>query len=112
MFNYRNKLYMKRRPYFFLLIIPLIFGGLALIVMLLWNAIMPAVLHVETLTYWQALGLLVLCRILFGGFLFGGRKSRPSFGGPSSQVREKWMNMSDEERMRFKEEWRKRCGKP
>ena len=111
MCNYRKTPYMKRRRYFFLLIIPLIFGGLALIVMLLWNAILPSVFHVETLTYWQALGLLVLCRILFGGFLFGGRKGRPSFGRPPTQVREKWMNMSEEERIKFKEEWKKRCGK-
>ncbi len=102
---------MKRRRYFFLLVIPLLFGALALVVMLLWNAILPAVLHVEAITYWQAAGLLLLCRILFGGFGFGGRRGRRHFGGPP-QAREKWMNMSEEERIKFKEEWRKRCGKP
>lgn len=111
MYNHRKTYYMKRRRYFFLLLIPLLLGAFGLIVMLLWNAILPAVLHAETITYWQALGLLLLCRILFGGFGFGGRRNRRSFGGPP-RVREKWMNMSEEEKLKFKEEWRKRCRKP
>jgi hypothetical protein len=88
MFNYRNKLYMKRRPYFFLLIIPLIFGGLALIVMLLWNAIMPCCIACRNPYLLAGFGIACTLPHIVGGFLFGGRKSRPSFGGPSSQVRE------------------------
>ncbi len=42
-----------------------IFG---LVVMLLWNSIIPMVIGWGALTYLQAVGLLVLCRVLFGGF--------------------------------------------
>ncbi|MEP7257821.1 MAG: hypothetical protein ABI687_05530 [Flavitalea sp.] len=78
-------------------------------VMLLWNAIVSPVLHVEQLNYWQAVGLLVLCRILSGGFRGkpGGHEGRSWKGGPS--WRQKWMNMSDEERTKFREQWKKRC---
>ena len=45
---------------------------LGLVVMLLWNAIVPGVFAgVRTLDYRQALGILVLSRILFGGFRSG-----------------------------------------
>jgi hypothetical protein len=76
--------------------------------MLLWNATLPNLLHVNTLTYWQAAGLLALCRILFGGLRFGGRPYG-KFGGPPSHLRDKWMNMTDEEKKKFREEWKKRC---
>jgi len=75
-------------------------------VMLLWNNIIPEITGWSTLTYWKAVGLLVLCRILFGGFR--GRGGRPGHrGGP--QWRNRWNNMSEEEKLRMKEHWRKRC---
>lgn len=109
MFNRQNIPGMKKRRYFFLLIIPLLFAA-AGVVRLLWNAILPDVFHTGSITYWQALGLLVLCRILFGFGGFGRRRSGPPFAGPP-QVRGKWINMSDEERMKFREEWKRRCEK-
>ena len=85
-------------------------GGL--VVMLLWNSILPEVTNAGTLSYWQAVGLLVLSRILFGNW----RGGKPG-GYPSKQQhwkykawREKWANMSEEERAQFREQWRKRCG--
>ena len=56
----------------------LIFGSIAVlvfgfIVMSLWNAILPAVIGVKTITFLQALGILLLSKILFGGF--GGGRS-------------------------------------
>jgi len=83
----------------------LLFG---FIVMNLWNAILPAVLHVSAISFWQAVGLLVLSKILFGGFRGGWG------GGPRARWKErmqdKWKNMTPEERDRFKQEWRNRCG--
>jgi hypothetical protein len=79
-------------------------GGLA--VMLLWNAILPSVIPaIGTLTFLQAIGLLILCRILFGGF-----RGRPGGfrGGPP--WKNKFKNMTEEERAKFKDEWRQRCG--
>ncbi|MGD1892746.1 MAG: hypothetical protein ACFB15_19435 [Cyclobacteriaceae bacterium] len=97
----------KRYRGFFLLFVPLLIGALAGVVMLLWNATLPNVLDVKPLTYLQALGLLVLCRILFGGFRFGG-PGRPSW---SKYRRGRWSNLSQEEKDRLKEEWRKRCSR-
>lgn len=80
---------------------------LAAIVRLLWNAILPEVMAVQPLTYGQALGLLVLCRILFGGFGFRGGWR----GGPPHRLRDKWMQMNETERAEFKEAWKRRCEK-
>ena len=82
---------------------------LSAVVMLLWNAILPPLLHVGNISYGQSIGLLILCRILFGGFRFGGPPRRPF--GPSNHLREKWMKMSEEEKAQFRSEWQKRCGK-
>ncbi len=83
---------------------------LPFIIMSLWNAILPEVLDARTITYWQALGLFILSRILFGGFRCGGpgRGGRPGFGKAS--FRQKFMNMSEEEKIAFKERWKNRCG--
>jgi hypothetical protein len=77
--------------------------------MSLWNAILPAVLHVSTITFWQALGILVLSKILFGGFHGGGgwRQKRQQWREKMSQ---KWDNMSPEQREKFKQHWKNRCG--
>jgi hypothetical protein len=82
---------------------------LGIIVMWLWNFIFPSALHAERITYWQAVGLLVLCRILFFGFRrpYGTRPGMWRGTGP--HWRQKWMNMNDEERAKFVEEWKKRC---
>ena len=98
----------RRRPPIFLLFFAVMLLLLSAVVMLLWNAILPSLLHVNTISYGQAFGLLVLCRILFGGFRFG---SSPRQGfGPPNRLREKWMGMSDEEKAKFRSEWQKRCG--
>lgn len=47
-----------------------------LIVMLLWNWLMPDIFGLKRLTYWQAWGLLILCTILFKGFGSGNRSGR------------------------------------
>jgi hypothetical protein len=94
-----------------LVVMGLLFFGF--LVMQLWNAILPEVAPVKPLSFWQATGLLILCRILFGGFGGGrggwmGRQGYPG-KGPG---RKKWMEMSEEERVTFRQEWRKRCGRP
>jgi hypothetical protein len=37
------------------------------IIMWIWNALMPALVQVPTISFWQAFMLLVLCRLLVGG---------------------------------------------
>ena len=84
----------------------LLFGA---IVMGLWNAILPPVLGVKPITFIQALGILLLSKILFGGFgRRGWHKGRHQQWRHSMQ--EKWSNMTPEEREKFKAEWRNRCG--
>lgn len=80
-----------------------IFGSL---VMFLWNSILPAVLGISTITFWQAIGILVLSKILFGGFR-GGHGHCNSHAG--HHLRGKWMNMNPEDREKMKQEWRIRC---
>lgn len=56
--------------------------GFALLVMWLWNALIPQLFNGPVLTYWQTMGLLVLSKILFSGIGGGGHK-----GDKSSHVR-------------------------
>ncbi len=82
------------------------------IVMSLWNAILPAVLHVSTITFGQALGILVLCKLLFGGFKggWGGQGHGPARWRNMEKLKEKWTNMTPEEREKFKQRFRNgRC---
>jgi hypothetical protein len=99
---------MKRPTFLF----PLFFIAAALVmaavVMLLWNAIIPGVTGWALLTYPKALGLLVLCRILFGGFR-GGRSGGPPWSGGPEGWRARWKHMSDDERNAMRERWRERC---
>ena len=108
-------MYRKRKRLFFEL--PVIFIAaiflFGFLIMLLWNFIFPAALHAQRITYWQAVALFILCRILFFGFGRRYKNHRPDMwrgGGP--HWRQKWMNMSDEERTKFREEWKKRCQPP
>lgn len=99
---------MKRKSRRFYFIPVFVIGAvllLSLIAMLLWNAILPDLLNLHRIRYGQSIGLLILCKILFGSFHpgppFGFRR-----GGP--HWRSKLMNLSPEEREKFKEEWRRR----
>lgn len=86
----------------FLLFIAL--GGA--VVMLLWNWLLPPLFGWPQVTLWQALGVLALCRILFGGL--GGH------GSSSSRVRrrveERCVTMTPEERERLRQRIRARWG--
>ena len=80
---------------------------LSYVVMLLWNNVLAAVVSVSLISFWQALGLLILSKILFGGFHggWGGHKS----GHWKNEMKEKWQGMTAEEREKVKQEWRNRC---
>lgn len=79
---------------------------LAWVVQVLWNAILPDVVSgVKPLTYWQAMGLLILFKILFG---FGGRSKQWS-DSKKGRWKSKWENMSEEKRERIKSRWKSRC---
>lgn len=84
-----------------------VFGA---IVMGLWNAILPEIIGVKTITFGQALGILVLSKILFGGFGRGGGWKRGGDHNWKNNMKEKFGNMTPEEREKFKAEWKNRCG--
>lgn len=70
-------------------------------IMFLWNWLMPTIFGLTTLSFWQAIGLFILARLLFSGKGFrGGRGSFRSrnFGKHTQKDREKWMRMSCNER--------------
>ena len=88
----------------------LIFGvvfltALSFLVMGLWNWLMPAIFGWRMVTFWQALGLLILSKILFGGFI--GRPGRRRDGHWPRPMFERWAEMTPEEREKFRERmWR------
>lgn len=72
----------------------------------LWNWLLPSIFGVRRITFWQALGLLALCRILFGGFgRHGGARS-----DARRRIRERLGAMTPEERERLRQGIRGRCG--
>lgn len=94
------------------LLIPLFVLGflaiLSLVVHTLWNAVLVDVVAVKAITYWQALGLLLLARILFGGWPAAGGR----FGGRmrARMMARHWANMDPEQRAKMREEMRRRWG--
>ncbi|KAA6321895.1 hypothetical protein EZS27_028507 [termite gut metagenome] len=77
-------------------------AGFSAVVMLLWNALVPAIFGLAVINFWQALGLLALARLLFGGFgskMAFGRHGGSGFG--KNPIREKWEKMTPEERNEF-----------
>lgn len=85
----------------------LVFILLGFAVMFLWNYFLPRIFRVTEINYWQALGLMLLCRILFGTFNF--RWPYGKRGESSRFLKHKLMSMDESDRAAFKEEWRKRC---
>lgn len=99
-------------------------GILGLLAMLLWNALIPDLFHGPMLNYWQAVGLVLLSRVLVG--IRGSRRHwwKPWHWGhrhawrsgkkwdlgprccPSSRDWREWSRMSPEERERAKAEWK------
>jgi len=95
----------------FIIIAFIITTLLSFIVMALWNNILTVVLHVSAVTFWQALGILVLSKILFGGFKGKGRwgHRNEKWRREREEMHEKWHTMTPEEREKIKQEWRNRC---
>jgi hypothetical protein len=84
------------------------------IVMQLWNWLLPPLFGWRHITFWQALGILALCRILFGGFHShgGGRTGvgRRMRERMEKRMAERWEHMTPEERERYRQGMRERCG--
>lgn len=103
-----------------MIFIPFFFVGMAALVtwilMLLWNWLMPEIFDLTTITFWQALGLLALSKLLFGGFGGGKRggswKGSKNHSGWKHKFKDKWANMSEEDKMKWESKFsgKSKCG--
>jgi hypothetical protein len=75
----------------------------------LWNLLMPAIFGLPAIGFWQALGLLLLGRILFGGFRGSWRGC--SRGGRGPRFVNGLKDLTPEERERFRQALGRGCGK-
>jgi hypothetical protein len=100
----------RRRWIFLIFLVPPVFllfiavGGE--VVRQLWNWLLPPLFSLPQITFWQALGMLALCRILFGGLGFHG-SGRSNF---RRRMEERCEHMTPEERERFRQRMRERFG--
>jgi hypothetical protein len=84
-----------------LLVVLALLGIVSLVLMALWNALVPELFHGPRIGFEQAVGLLVLSRLLFGSWR--------GPGGPGHWRRRRWERMTPEERERVTA-WAGRCG--
>jgi hypothetical protein len=96
------------RGVMFAVLAVLFFIVFGFIVKSLWDWLMPALFGWRLITFWQAVGILVLSRILFGGFrgFRGGYRYR---GRWRLRMMERWEQMTPEEREKFRQGFRGRC---
>jgi hypothetical protein len=83
--------------------------GFGAAVMLLWNALIPVLFGGPVITFLQAIGLLVLSKIFLKGF--GCKGHRWGHHQWRERMQERMSAMTPEEREKFREQWRKRCGR-
>jgi hypothetical protein len=104
-----KRIFFKGRFIFIPLAIAAFLTLISFVVMQLWNALLPVILHVGVITFWQAMGIFILCKILFG---FGKGKGFGGGGNPwmRRRMEERFRNMTPEEKERFKQKMSERCG--
>jgi Ca2+/H+ antiporter, TMEM165/GDT1 family len=84
----------------------LFLGLIGFVVMSLWNGITPALFGWKPIGYWQAAGLLILARLLFGGFRGAGGR-----GHWRHRMMERCEQMTPEEREKFRQAFNDRWGR-
>jgi len=108
-----KRIFYKRRAIFIPIGIAAFLALISYVVMLLWNNLLPGILHVGVITFWQAMGIFILSKILFGfgkGKGFGSHRGR---GNPwmRGRMEEHFKNMTPEQKAKFKEKMGERmCG--
>lgn len=74
-----------------------VLAAAGVVVMLLWNLLVPEIFGLAFINFWQATGMFILARILFGRMGFG----HMMLNKRANHMRGRWMKMSPEERMEF-----------
>jgi hypothetical protein len=89
------------------LLLTIVIAGFGPAVLQLWNWLMPTIFGLQRISFWQAVGLLGLCWILFGrGFL-----GQPGYGTHwRHRMSERWEQMTPEQRATFRKGLHSRCG--
>ncbi len=103
-----RKNYVLRAVKFALIVILCIavLAGLGFVVKGLWNWLMPALFSLKSIGYWQAVGIIVLSRLLFGGIGRSGGRGRYGRRG----MKERCAEMTPEEREKFRQWFQGRWG--
>src|ERR1700730_5564621 len=96
----------RARAMNFVLFAALFVTVFSFVVMSLWNWLMPALFGWHLINFWQAVGILVLSKILFGGFR--GHPGRHLYW--RRRMMERGDQMTPEEREKFRQGMRGRCG--
>ncbi len=98
-------------------IAPLAILGIALfvfiggeVVMRLWNWLLPPLFGWRVIGFWQGLGILALCRILFGGFGHHGPGRSGARRRIKERMEERCRHMNPEEREQFRQRMREGWG--
>lgn len=78
------------------------------IVMWTWNWLVPELFHGPVITFYQTIGLLILSRLLFRGFL--GIGNRGMHGKQWNPWKDRMEKMDPEQREKMRDLWKKRCG--
>lgn len=86
-------------------LVPIGLTVFSLLLMWLWNWLVPPVFGWHTINFWQAVGIFVLSKILFGGFRGGGRAMHGR-----RRMMERWEQMTPEEREKFRKGMQGCCG--
>lgn len=107
----------KKRPpiavmiLFFIAVAMVIVTVLSTLVMYLWNTVLAEVVPVKVISFWQAMGILILTRILFGGFRMGSKNRNYYKKEMKRSYQDKWASMDQTEKAKFKEGWEDYCKK-
>ncbi|MEQ9592931.1 MAG: hypothetical protein RLN86_10045 [Cyclobacteriaceae bacterium] len=84
-----------------------VIAAVGLVTKMLWNWLMPELFSLPAISYWQALGLLLLSKILFWSF---GKRSSGGHRSWKPYWKEKWNSMTEEEKAVYRQKMKEKCG--
>ena len=98
------------RGFQIVLFLLIVIAGFGQAVLQLWNLLMPGIFGLPIISFWQAVGLMALSWIFFGGL--GMFRGRPLYANQwRHRMAERWEQMPIEERDKFRQGLKHRCGR-